>query len=355
MVSQDRPSVSIIATMFRYRGWFLLPLVVIGAAAAVLAARLPDRYQADVLVLIRPMNFPEAFVRRADMSRIENQIQTLKEVLLSRTLLERVIAEFKLYGDLAGRATRDELLTRTRKDIKVQVRYDDVFALSYQAADPRTAAAVSNRLAELFVALLKAQVQQVDTSAARIEFLESRLRDLKVRLDDLLVTFTDGYPEVAAVRRQIHALERELSLARSAPGSAPAANAPAAAGSGNILFEPQEAQILDAAVPPEKPSGPPRPLIALAGVALGAGVGAGLALARGRLDRSFSEPHDVQDHTGIAVLAVIPRIHSAERRRRRTRMAVAVSATAATVALLLLYRYVAFPEVGMAQLFGLIR
>jgi uncharacterized protein involved in exopolysaccharide biosynthesis len=70
----------------------------------------------------------------------------------------------------------------------------------------------------------------------------------------------------------------------------------------------REVQLVSAAVPPYKPSGPTRYLIALASLLSALVVGIGLAFLLEYLDKRIRGINDVEDFVGIKVLATIPRI-----------------------------------------------
>lgn len=70
----------------------------------------------------------------------------------------------------------------------------------------------------------------------------------------------------------------------------------------------REVQLVSAAVPPHKPSGPTRYLIALASLLSALVVGIGLAFLLEYMDKRIRGISDVEDFVGVKVLATIPRI-----------------------------------------------
>ena len=87
--------------------------------------------------------------------------------------------------------------------------------------------------------------------------------------------------------------------------------------------------ILDSAPIPDRPSGPNRVLIALAGLVLGLLGGVGLAIVIEMIDLSVRSEHEATELLGIPVLAGIPQMYTAlEVRSRRIRFALALILTA---------------------------
>lgn len=336
---------SVLSILFRYRWWCLVPAILISIATTAWVVHLKDQYESNVLILIHPLSFPEDYLRRSNIGGLENQVQTLREVLLSRTLLEKVIDEFGLYRKDPPKMTRDERLEQMRKDIRIQVKWNDVFSFSYKTDLPATARDVSNRLAEQFVTLVQSHVEQVQATNSRMELLKTRIQELKFRLDDLVMTYTEGYPEVPMVKRQILEAQQRLEKERMAQEALeslerdPNTAVRAAGTSARAVPLRKVAEILDLAVTPSKPSGPPRVPIAILGVLLGCGVGVGIGLIRGRMDVSFSELEDVRIQTGLPVLAIVPRIARSHKVAWRVAIAFGIVGIVAAATIAVLYRF----------------
>ena len=71
----------------------------------------PRQYKASTLVLVSPQKIPEAFVQATVTSKVEERLQSIAQEVLSRTRLEQIIGELKLYqkeqkDPLPGRGRR---------------------------------------------------------------------------------------------------------------------------------------------------------------------------------------------------------------------------------------------------------
>lgn len=311
--------------MWRHRLAILCATVVIGGAVTAGVAYLPDRYRASALIILRPQNFPET-AGRLDTDRAEAQIRVVHQVLLSRSLLGRVVDDFHLYPELRATRTSQEIIDTMRKDLTIQLKGDDVFMMTYQGRDPKMVTAVTNHLAESFVDLLRTEVK-TDPISYRVQFLETRLKELDRQLADLSLMYTANYPEVLGVKRQRQEVAAELDHERSRGGVLDAPSIEGRAGSSVR----REAQILDRAILPDKPSQLDRRVLALLGFVLGAGMGIGWALLRGWMDHAFRDPYDLEAVTHIPVLGVVCRIdRPGDQRYRSARVMLGLGSGAVT-------------------------
>jgi uncharacterized protein involved in exopolysaccharide biosynthesis len=106
---------------------------------------------------------------------------------MSRTRLEQVIAEFRLYQKESRTLSKEEIVEKMQKDIKVELptKRDEkgFFTISYIGADPTVVTSVANRLTSLFIEenLRVREKQAVGTT----EFLAGELATTKTKLEQL--------------------------------------------------------------------------------------------------------------------------------------------------------------------------
>ena len=177
-------------TVWQRKWWIVAPTVitalVTGAAASYL---LPARYRSEAIIHITPQRVPEdiaSFVI-ADRPRDERFHDVALQVL-SRTRLERIIADFKLYDANQGVAPEADLVTQMRRDVAVSPVPADHdtdagargFRVSFVAADPNTAMRVTERIASLFIEE-NLRDQKVMTEGVG-QFLESQIYDARARI-----------------------------------------------------------------------------------------------------------------------------------------------------------------------------
>jgi polysaccharide chain length determinant protein (PEP-CTERM system associated) len=177
--------------IFLRRFWyFVIPFIVIMIAAAVYAFYLPKMYRATTLVLVTPQKVPENLVRPTVTSRIEDRLQSISQEIMSRTRLEQVIAEFKLYSEQAKSLSQEEIVELMRKNIQVEIKgKEGFFTISYTGEDPRMVAMVTNKLASLFIEEnLKLREQQAQGTS---DFLSIELNAMRTKLEAQEATITD--------------------------------------------------------------------------------------------------------------------------------------------------------------------
>ena len=177
--------------IFLRRIWYVvIPFTVIFAAAALYAFYLPKVYRATTLVLVTPQKVPENFVRPTVTSKIEDRLQSISQEIMSRTRLEQVIAEFKLYAEEAKSLSQEEIVEIMRKNIQVEIKgKEGFFTISYIGGNPKIVTLVTNRLASLFIEEnLKLREQQAQGTS---DFLSVELNTMRTKLEEQEATITE--------------------------------------------------------------------------------------------------------------------------------------------------------------------
>ena len=163
------------------RKWLILiPLAVVSAATIAVVRGLPDEYRSETTILVVPQRIPESYVRSTVTDRIGDRLQSLKEQILSRSRLERIILDLNLNPDQRSAPAMEDLVRRMRGSIKVDTVRGDAFTVSYVSRDPKTAQLVTERLASLFI---EENVRDREVLAdGTSEFLQVQLDDARRRL-----------------------------------------------------------------------------------------------------------------------------------------------------------------------------
>jgi protein tyrosine kinase modulator len=170
------------------KAWIIVPAVVIGVATAAWVYNLPNRYRAQTTIVIVPQRVPENYVRPTVTSEVSERLQLISQQILSRTRLERLIQEFRLYNAERQAMTMEDVVALMRKDIRVDInqsrrrRNDEAtsFTVGYESQQPRAAMQVAERLASLFV---EENLQDRELLAdATSQFLGAQLEDARGRL-----------------------------------------------------------------------------------------------------------------------------------------------------------------------------
>jgi polysaccharide chain length determinant protein (PEP-CTERM system associated) len=176
--------------IFLRRIWYIvIPFVIILVGAAIYAFTSPKEYRASTLVLVTPQKVPVDYVRPTVTSRIEDRLQSISQEIMSRTRLEQVISELKLYSEEGKSKSKEEIVELIRKNIQVEIKgKEGYFTISYIGKDPRIVTTVTNKLASLFIEEnLKLREQQAQGTS---EFLSVELNATKAKLDEQEKTIT---------------------------------------------------------------------------------------------------------------------------------------------------------------------
>jgi polysaccharide chain length determinant protein (PEP-CTERM system associated) len=172
------------------RRWILiLTISVVGAGLAYGVSRfLPKRYKSQTLVLVEPPTVPTDFVRPVVSEDINSRLVAMQEQILSRSRLEPIIQQFKLYSEDVNRAPMPELVELLRKQIEVspmtETRATNLpgFTVSVTSEDPVKAQEVCAAVTSMFIqeSIRVRQQHSEDTT----QFLAQQLTDAKGKLDE---------------------------------------------------------------------------------------------------------------------------------------------------------------------------
>jgi polysaccharide chain length determinant protein (PEP-CTERM system associated) len=180
--------------ILRRRIWYIvIPFVLILTGASVYTIFAPRQYKASTLVLVSPQRIPEAFVQATVTSRVEERLQSIAQEVLSRTRLEQIINDLRLYQKERKSLSRDEVVELMQRDIKIELptkkeESKGFFTISYIGRDPNIVTTVANKLASQFIEEnLKLREQQ---AAGTTEFLSLELAAAKEKLDQMETAVT---------------------------------------------------------------------------------------------------------------------------------------------------------------------
>lgn len=145
--------------VLRRRKWVgVIALTATLSLAVPLVVFLPDVYRGVATVLVENQDASSALVR-ASIPELETRLITIQQELLSRARLSDLIARLDLYAAWRRRGEPMEgLAERLRRDIRVELSRNDRgrpttsgLKISYIGLDAKSAAAVPNALATLYV------------------------------------------------------------------------------------------------------------------------------------------------------------------------------------------------------------
>ena len=115
--------------------------------------------------------------------RLQESLATLKELVTSRSSLEKVILQFSLYEKAREKVPIEDVIEMMRKEISIQPSSKgDIFSVSFQGTDPQKVTKVTNGLASLFIEenLKYREERATETS----KYTQSELASAKKVLDE---------------------------------------------------------------------------------------------------------------------------------------------------------------------------
>lgn len=176
------PPAEIVRILVRRRWLILLPLAAGLAVAPTIARRVPERYRSETLILVVPQRVPDSYVKSTITQTVEDRLPSISDQILSRSRLEKIIADLNLYTEERKRQVMEDVVQRMRGDITVSLdaRSLNSFRVTFASDDPETARKVTERLASLYIEQnLRDRESQADSTN---QFLETQLQDAKQRL-----------------------------------------------------------------------------------------------------------------------------------------------------------------------------
>ncbi len=190
----------------------------------------PATYKSMATILIEEQEIPSELVHSTITSYADQRIETIKQQVMSRTTLWKVVEQYNLYPDLRRTNPAEEVVKRFTKEIEVEVISADVvdkrtqhptkatiaFTVAYQSNSPELAQQVANELTSLFLGQnLKSRERQAQEATS---FLQQEAENLSTHIgevDEKIATFkhraSGALPELMPLNLQLMSQsDREL-------------------------------------------------------------------------------------------------------------------------------------------------
>jgi len=171
---------------WRRKYWVMLPTLLGVLASVALFFVLPKVYQSNTLILVEAQKVPQSVVQSALTGTAQDRLSTIKQQVLSRSYLSKIIDKFSLYQaeDPKKEMNQQKKIAQMRKNIALSTRGRrrlESFSISFSGEDPETVMNVTNELASLVLEEnLKIREQFVEGA---IDFLDSELGRNKALLE----------------------------------------------------------------------------------------------------------------------------------------------------------------------------
>ncbi len=233
-MEQNTPLFVLYEILDRIRRWWwtVVAGVAVGLAGGLIFySVLPKTYEASTLILVSAPQIPEEYVRSPINDSMGIRLRSLKEAVLSRPYLEKLIAA--VHGEGLPEERVDSLMRRIRRNLQARVtdvnerRGTGMFELIYEDEDPELAAQLANELAQLFIAEnVRLRQGQAETLVLTLQDLVSEVRgelqikerqisSFKARHLHALPDHRQANLQLLATRRaDLEAAERSISSAQ---------------------------------------------------------------------------------------------------------------------------------------------
>lgn len=196
------------------RKWFVAaPVVLCTAAAAIVAVLLPSHYRSSTLILVEQQQVSTSYVTPTDATPFNQRLNTIRQQILSRPNLEKIIKNFDLYSGDGTQLAKEDAIARLVSKIEVKLigerRAEDAFSISFSGTDPYTTMQVASTLASMFIEEnLKRREQYAEGTTG---FLSDELEQAKSELEkqeQAVRTFKEKY--MGGLPQQLEANLRTL-------------------------------------------------------------------------------------------------------------------------------------------------
>lgn len=219
-----------IAAFHRRRKLILVTGLGLLTTSLTLAFLWPPTYKSTATILIEEQEIPSDLVRSTITSYADQRIETIKQQVMSRTTLWKVVEQFDLYHDQRKNSPVEEIVKRFVKDIEVEVISADVvdkrtqhatkatiaFTVAYQNRSPELAQKVANELTSLFLGEnLKSRERQAQEATSFLQQEAENLARHISEIDEKIAAFKQrangALPELMPLNQQLmNQAEREL-------------------------------------------------------------------------------------------------------------------------------------------------
>ncbi|MBN2320629.1 MAG: hypothetical protein JXR49_16235 [Acidobacteria bacterium] len=164
------------------RKWYAVAVFILTIGASIVYSQLkPDLFRSSAMIQVEEPPIPSTYVRPPDASSTREKMEAIRQLIESRTFLERLIQEFQLYGY----GTEDDFLMENAiraitNNIIVQSTSRNTFTVSFIATDAQVAQSFTRRIVDMLIqsgrSTRKFRAMETD------QFLDEQLRQVEQKL-----------------------------------------------------------------------------------------------------------------------------------------------------------------------------
>ncbi len=178
--SKSQPSIQDYAeAIFRRKWFFILPFVSILAMGTIASFLLPKVYQSSIKIQVGSNPLTSGLARHAGP---ESAIDALREKIMSRSYLLKVIQELDLTKGGNDSLILEEVIQNMRRHTKIWGVGRTVIQISYESPNPRTSQKVVDTMTKLFIE--ESLSEQETETAGAIDFIQTQLEIYRRKLEE---------------------------------------------------------------------------------------------------------------------------------------------------------------------------
>jgi uncharacterized protein involved in exopolysaccharide biosynthesis len=229
----------------RRRYLFIAVAAVIIALITAASYVLPRSYEASATVSVEKNYLNVLMQDIAVASSIEEGVQALSVVIISRNMILKVLSELDVDLESKNEAEIEKLVKHFQKKTLIKIEMNrssnrnmELFTVSYRDTNPRFTRDYVNTLVNRYIVdslsskrqnavganqfvmgqmdIYKAKLDRIETEIARrpkeqgIQQLPTRLTALQKKYDELLVQYTEQHPEVVRLKADIESTRAQM-------------------------------------------------------------------------------------------------------------------------------------------------
>lgn len=177
-----RQALAVLRATWQHRRLGMFVAWTVGAIAAGLILRIPDKYEATARVFVDTQSILKPLMSGLTVQpNVEQQVMMLSRTLISRPNVEKLIRMADLDLNLKGKAEQEVLIERLTKTLAIQsVGRDNLYTISYRDTEPAKAQRVVQALVSIFVESSLGDKRQ-DTDSAR-KFIDEQIKNYENKL-----------------------------------------------------------------------------------------------------------------------------------------------------------------------------
>ncbi len=186
------------------RKWIIIFLFIsVFALVELHILRSPKIYRASVTLSIVPQRVPASYIKSTVSGDMEAFVHSIWQEITSRRNLELLIREYELYPSMLESVPMETVVERMRRHIRVSRPRGgrrNVFVISFEYYDPKIAAKVVNRIANIFIEEnLKLREEQAKTITSfldeELKRIENELREREQAIQEYKQKYMSELPE----------------------------------------------------------------------------------------------------------------------------------------------------------------